>query len=145
MQSIFGAFLAAGYAAAMATALGAETNPSQIPADVTNSLEMSYAGAQSVAAQYPEYADQITAAAKSSFLAGDQNAYIAGIIAVLLGGVLVYFMFPKRDQERKLEEQYRAEDEAEPAIATQDSTEQVAAAPTMTTATTAPTAADGGN
>ena len=33
--------------------------------------------------------DQITAAAKAAFLAGDQNAYIAGIIAVLIGAVLV--------------------------------------------------------
>ena len=62
---------------------------------------MSYAGAQTVAAQYPQYATQITAAAKASFLAGDQYAYIAGIIAVLIGAALVFFVFPKRDKERE--------------------------------------------
>ena len=55
---------------------------------------MSYAGAQSVAAQYPQYATQITAAAKAAFLAGDQYAYIAGIIAVLIGAALVFFSSP---------------------------------------------------
>jgi hypothetical protein len=63
---------------------------------------MSYAGAQSVAAEYPQYADQITAAAKASFLAGDEYAYIAGILAVLLGAALVFFLYPKRDRERAL-------------------------------------------
>ena len=55
---------------------------------------MSYAGAESIAAQYPQYADAITAGAKTAFLAGDQWAYIAGIIAVLLGAALVFLRFP---------------------------------------------------
>jgi MFS transporter, DHA2 family, multidrug resistance protein len=38
-----------------------------------------------VAKQYPQYADQITAAGKTSFLQGDRWAYTAGIIAILLG------------------------------------------------------------
>jgi MFS transporter, DHA2 family, multidrug resistance protein len=109
-QSIFGALLAAGYAAAIATALAAEPNAAQVPASVSSSLEMSYAGAQTVAAQYPQYATQITAAAKSSFLAGDQYAYIAGILAVLIGAALVFFIFPKRDEERKMLAGYHAED-----------------------------------
>ena len=60
---------------------------------------MSCTVAETVAAQYPQYATQITAAAKSSFLAGDQYAYLAGIIAVLIGAALVFFVFPKRDKE----------------------------------------------
>ena len=79
---------------------------------MTNSLEMSYAGAQSVAAQYPQYATQITAAAKTSFLAGDQYAYMAGIAAVLGGAALVFFMFPKKDQEQKMLAEYHAQDVA---------------------------------
>jgi hypothetical protein len=75
---------------------------------------MSYAGAQSVAAQYPQYATQITAAAKTAFLAGDQYAYIAGIIAVLIGAALVFVVFPKLDDERKVLAQYHAEDTAAP-------------------------------
>ena len=73
---------------------------------------MSYAGAQSVAAEYPQYATQITAAAKSAFLAGDQYAYIAGIIAVLIGAALVFFIFPKRDKEREMLVGYHQQDMA---------------------------------
>jgi MFS transporter, DHA2 family, multidrug resistance protein len=63
-----------------------------------------------VAAQYPQYTTQITVAAKSSFLAGDQSAYLAGIIAVLIGAVLVFFVFPKRDEERQVLMEYHQED-----------------------------------
>jgi hypothetical protein len=73
---------------------------------------MSYAGAMSVAEEYPEYATQITAAAKTSFLAGDQQAYIAGILAVLIGAALVFLVFPKPEKESELLEGYRKEDEA---------------------------------
>ena len=49
-------------------------------------------------------------AARESFLAGDQWAYLAGIIAVLLGAALVYVKFPKRDEERRLLARYREQD-----------------------------------
>lgn len=111
-NSLFGALLAAGYAAAIAAQLATIPDATQIPASVTGSLEMSYAGAQAVAAQYPQYASQITAAAKTAFLAGDQYAYLAGIVAVLLGAVLVFFVFPKSDRERELLQAYHEEDMA---------------------------------
>lgn len=117
MQSIFGALLAAGYAATIAAAISASGDSSQIPATVQNEMAMSYAGAQSVAAEYPQYATQITSVAKESFLAGDQYAYIAGIIAVLLGAALVFFLFPKHDEEKKLLAEYRVEDMATMAAA----------------------------
>jgi MFS transporter, DHA2 family, multidrug resistance protein len=110
MQSIFGALLAAGYAAAITAAIATSPDAAQVTSSISNELEMSYAGAQAVAAQYPQYASQITAAAKASFLAGDQYAYLAGIIAVLIGAALVFFLFPKRDNERKLLMVYQAED-----------------------------------
>ncbi|MBE2233018.1 MAG: MFS transporter [Anaerolinea sp.] len=111
-NSLFGALLAAGYVAAIAAQLASAPDASQIPASVTNSLEMSYAGAQAVAAQYPQYASQITAAAKTAFLAGDQYAYLAGIVAVLLGALLVFFLFPKPERERELLLAYHQEDVA---------------------------------
>jgi hypothetical protein len=111
-NSLFGALLAAGYAAAMAAALATYQDAAQVPASVTNGLEMSYAGAQSVAAQYPQYADLITSAAKTSFLAGDQTAYIAGILSVLIGAALVFFVFPKHDDERKMLMEYQRTDMA---------------------------------
>lgn len=108
MQSIFGALLTAGYAAAMATAIAASGQ------DVTDStqsqLTKSFASAESLAEQYPKYADQITAAAKTSFLQGDQWAYAAGLVAVALGATLVFFMFPKKDEEERLLASYHAAD-----------------------------------
>jgi hypothetical protein len=35
---------------------------------------------------------------------------MAGVIAVLVGGVLVYLFFPKHEREVSLLEQYQAED-----------------------------------
>jgi MFS transporter, DHA2 family, multidrug resistance protein len=110
MQSILGAILAIGYAAGMATALAGSPDALQVPASVTSSLEMSYAGAQTVAAQYPKYAAQIASAAKCAFLAGDTYSYLAGIMAVLIGAVLVMVFFPKLDKERELLAAYHAED-----------------------------------
>ena len=66
----------------MATAIAAAPNADQqaMTASVHSQLEMSYASAETIAAEYPQYSTQITAAAKESFLAGDDYAYIAGII-----------------------------------------------------------------
>ena len=110
-NSLFGALLAAGYAASITASLAAAGETS-IPPNVSNELEMSYAGAQAVAGEYPQYATEITAAAKEAFLAGDQQAYLAGIIAVLVGGALVFLVFPKADRERELIEEYHREDAA---------------------------------
>jgi hypothetical protein len=54
--------------------------------------------------------DEIVAAAKTAFLQGDQWAYLAGIIAVLLGATLVFFAFPKRDEEKRLLAAYHEAD-----------------------------------
>jgi DHA2 family multidrug resistance protein-like MFS transporter len=113
MQSIFGALLTAGYAAAAAAATAAA--PQQVDASVANQLTKSFAGAESVAQQYPQYASQITAAAKQSFLDGDQWAYGAGVAAVVLGAVLVFTMFPRREREQELLAEYHAQDTAAPA------------------------------
>jgi EmrB/QacA subfamily drug resistance transporter len=110
MQSIFGALLTAGYAAAAASALaGAPPNP-DLTTSVQNQLTMSFAGAAQVAAQYPEYSTQILTAAKAAFLDGDQWAYLAGVVAVLIGAALVFLRFPKHDEEQRLLAQYHAED-----------------------------------
>jgi DHA2 family multidrug resistance protein-like MFS transporter len=110
MQSILGALLAAGYAAAFASAIASSPNGQQVSDSVESQLTKSFAGAEAVAQQYPQYATQITAAAKASFLSGDQWAYTAGIVAIILGAVLVFFMFPKKDDEQRLLAGYHAED-----------------------------------
>jgi EmrB/QacA subfamily drug resistance transporter len=117
MQSIFGALLAAGYATAMTSAISSTGQSTEVPSTVTNQLTMSFAGAQAVAAAYPQYAEQITTAAKTAFLAGDTNAYLAGIIAVLIGAALVFFFFPKHEKEKELLLAYHQKDMAEMAAA----------------------------
>jgi EmrB/QacA subfamily drug resistance transporter len=110
MTSIFGALLTAGYAAAMGTAI---SSSGQNVTEATQSqLQLSYASAADLAAQNPEYADQIIAAARQSFLEGDQLAYLAGLGAVIIGMGLTFFVFPKKDEERRLREAFHAEDEA---------------------------------
>jgi EmrB/QacA subfamily drug resistance transporter len=109
MQSIFGAVLTAGYAAAAGAAVAASGK--HINADVQSELTKSFASAADTAARYPpQTQDAIIAGAKAAFLQGDQWAYLTGIIAVLLGATLVFLKFPKRELERELLAQYAAED-----------------------------------
>jgi MFS transporter, DHA2 family, multidrug resistance protein len=112
LQSIFGALLAAGYAKAANAAIAASAQSSHVTSSVQAELTKSFAGAESVAQQYPQYADQIIAGAKTSFLKGDQWAYTAGIVAVLLGAALVAFRFPKREEEEALLAAYHRADVA---------------------------------
>ena len=73
-------------------------------------MTKSFSSAVDTAQRYPQYQDQIVAAAKSSFLQGDEWAYIAGIVAILLGAALIFFLFPKKEREEELLRQYHAED-----------------------------------
>ena len=110
MQSIMGALLTAGYAAAIATAIAGSPDQAKITDNVQQELEKSFASASATAAQYPQYSNQIIAAARESFVDGQKWAYTAGLIAVFLGGVLVWFMFPKHEKELSLLAEYQSED-----------------------------------
>src|SRR6478736_3600108 len=110
MQSVFGALLTAGYAAAVGASIAAASNGDEITSSVQNELTKSFAGADAVAGQYPQYSAQIIAAARESFLSGADWAYTAGIIAILGGAVIVFTLFPKHEGELELLERYRAED-----------------------------------
>ena len=112
MQSILGALLTAGYAAAAGAAVASAPNSEQINTSVQNELTKSFSSATDTAERYPQHASQIISAAKSSFLQGDQWAYIAGIVAILLGAALVFFFFPRREEERRLLASYQSEDAA---------------------------------
>jgi MFS family permease len=112
MQSLLGALLTAGYAAAVGSAIASSPDADKISAETTAQLQKSFDGAIAVAQRYPKHADQITQAAKESFLQGDRWAYTAGIIAVLVGAALIAMYFPKRDEERRLLAAYQAEDAA---------------------------------
>jgi EmrB/QacA subfamily drug resistance transporter len=113
MQSILGALLTAGYASAAATAIDAAPNQDKITDNVQRELQNSFSSAADTASQYPKYSSDIIAAAKSAFLQGDEWAYIAGIVAILLGAALVFFMFPKRDAEKRMLAEYTTEDSGE--------------------------------
>jgi MFS family permease len=113
MQSILGALLTAGYASAMTAAIAASGK------NVTDStqaqLTKSFSGAENLAERYPQYASQITTAARTSFLEGDDWAYAAGIVAILLGATLVFLLFPRKAEEAELLARYHAEDSSPPA------------------------------
>jgi hypothetical protein len=104
MTSIFGALLTAGYAKAVAEQISSA--PQQVSASVEATLQKSFASATAVAQQYPQYSAQIITGAKISFLAGDQWAYLAGIIAILIGAAIVFFKFPKIEEEKELLSKY---------------------------------------
>jgi DHA2 family multidrug resistance protein-like MFS transporter len=112
MQSVFGALLTAGYAAAAASAIASSPNKKLITSGVENQLTKSFASAADTAKEYPHYASQITAAAKTSFLQGDQWAYTAGIIAIVLGALLVFLRFPDKESEDELLARYHTQDGA---------------------------------
>ena len=114
MQSILGAVLTAGYAAAVGSAIAASPDKDKLTDEVQAELTKSFASAADTAQHYPQYESQIIAAARSSFLQGDEWAYIAGIVAILLGATLIFFLFPKQDQEEALLAQYHADDVSEP-------------------------------
>ena len=110
MQSILGALLTAGYASAIAGAVADSGDAAEVTASTESQLQKSFAGAEAMARQFPDYAEQITAAARSSFLDGADWAYTAGIVAILLGAAIVALLFPGRDRERELLAEYERED-----------------------------------
>jgi MFS transporter, DHA2 family, multidrug resistance protein len=112
MQSILGALLAAGYATAFAKQITASPNASEVSSNVEAQLTKSFSSAANTASQYPQYAKQITSAARTSFVDGANWAYTAGIVAILVGAALVFFLFPKHDRELALLDEYHAEDTA---------------------------------
>jgi MFS family permease len=110
MQSILGALLTAGYASAASALIAGSPNSQQVTDSVQAQLTKSFASAADTASQYPQYSTQIIAGAKKAFLDGADWAYTAGIIAIMLGAALVYFMFPRKEEEERLLAQYQEQD-----------------------------------
>ncbi len=108
MQSIMGALLTAGYAAKMNQAIA--SSGQDVTQQTQAALTKSFAGAEGIAEQHPQYATQIVAAARNSFLDGDQWAYVAGIVAIVLGAAVVFFLFPRKAEEEELLARYHTED-----------------------------------
>jgi DHA2 family multidrug resistance protein-like MFS transporter len=111
MQSIFGALLTAGYASAVSAQIAASDK--SVTSSTQAELTKSFSSAEEVAKQHPHYSDAIIAGAKQAFLDGDDWAYTAGVVSIILGAVLVYFMFPKHEEEKQLLASYYAQDTAD--------------------------------
>ena len=112
LQSVFGALLSAGYATAFAASVAASPDRQNISTSMENQLVKSFSSAADAAQQYPQYSSQIVAAAKASFLDGADWAYTAGISAILVGAVIVFFLFPRKKAEERLLAEYHTEDTA---------------------------------
>jgi MFS transporter, DHA2 family, multidrug resistance protein len=111
MQSIFGAVLTAGYAAAAGSLIS--SSGKNLTPSTQAELTKSFSSAADTASRYPESTrDAIISGAESAFLQGDQWAYTAGIVAVVLGAAIVFFLFPKKDEEEHLLAEYHAQDTA---------------------------------
>ncbi|HET7589918.1 MAG TPA: MFS transporter [Solirubrobacterales bacterium] len=110
MQSILGALLTAGYASAASRAIAESSSQARITESVEAALTKSFSSAANLADRYPGHSEQIVAAAKASFLHGEDWAYAAGIIAVLIGAAVVFFLFPRAAEERALLGRYEEED-----------------------------------
>ena len=111
MQSIFGALLTAGYASAAGTLV--TSSGDHVTSSTEATLTKSFSSAADLATRYPpSVQNQIVAGAKTAFLQGDQWAYLAGIIAVVVGAAVVAVFFPRAEREQQLLESYQRQDAA---------------------------------
>ncbi|OZE82021.1 MFS transporter [Rhodococcus sp. 15-649-1-2] len=110
MQSTLGALLTAGYAASLTSAIANSPQASQVGTETQSILTKSFSSAADMAERYPQYGDQIIDAARQAFLDGDQRSYAAAIAVVVVGAVLVFFAFPRHDEEKRLLAHYHSQD-----------------------------------
>jgi hypothetical protein len=92
--------------------IASSPNADKVSSSVEAQLERSFSSAATTAEQYPKYSQQIIEAAKQSFIKGEDLAYLAGIVAILLGAALVWKFFPKFDRETELLALYASDDAA---------------------------------
>jgi len=110
MTSVLGTLLTLGYASAMGQAI--DQSGKNVTDATQAQLQLSFASAEDLAKQNPQYASQITAAAKKSFLDGGDWAYVGAMVAIVAGMALVFFCYPRKEREEELRAEYHAGDEA---------------------------------
>jgi len=110
MTSVLGTLLTLGYASAMGQAI--DQSGKNVTDATQAQLQLSFASAEDLAKQNPQYASQITAAAKKSFLDGGDWAYVGAMVAIVAGMALVFFCYPRKEREEELRAGYHAGDEA---------------------------------
>ena len=72
---------------------------SAVSASVANQLTGSFEGSAAVAHSFPQYAQQILAAASTAFTDGKNAAILVALVMSLAGFVLVVAAFPGKKQE----------------------------------------------
>ena len=110
MQALMGTMLTFGYATSLSSSIGNSSEAASVSASTETALLQSFTGAEKVAQQYPQYATEITSAATQSFLDGANLAYLAAVVAVALGALLVALRFPGKQGEADLMSEYQKED-----------------------------------
>jgi len=110
LQAILGAVLTAGYAKAFTKQIA--DAPTSVTDSVTTQLTKSFSSAENIAMQYPQYTDQIVAAARQSFVDGQQVSFTVGIVSMLIGLAVVWFGFPTKNAEIDLVAGYQRSDES---------------------------------
>jgi len=110
LQAILGAVLTAGYAKAFTKQIA--DAPASVTDSVTTQLTKSFSSAENIAMQYPQYSEQIVAAAKQSFVDGQQVSFTVGIVSMLIGLAVVWFGFPTKNAEIDLVAGYQRSDKS---------------------------------
>jgi hypothetical protein len=110
MQALLGSLLTAGYATAMARQISDSGQAAQVTEATQGTLQKSFSGAVGLGEQYPQYASEIAAAARESFLSGANWAYAAAIAAGLLAMAIVRFAYPGKQGEIHLLQEYAEQD-----------------------------------
>jgi len=111
VQSILGAILTAAYASDVARQLVGTSV--QNNAQVTTILERSYGSAAAFAKTTdPKTQQAIIEGAKQSFLHGANYAYATGALFIVVGGIIVFFLFPKKQKELDLMAEFERVDAA---------------------------------
>jgi EmrB/QacA subfamily drug resistance transporter len=111
MEAILGAILAAGFAASFRREIADSAGASTISDEISQALQASYASAMHVAEQYPDYHDEIVAAATQSMVNGAWAAYLVGAVAIVIGTVVVAVFLPGHEKEQELVAEYTRADE----------------------------------
>uniref|UniRef100_UPI003D940540 MFS transporter n=1 Tax=Gordonia sp. B7-2 TaxID=3420932 RepID=UPI003D940540 len=109
LQSILGAILTAGYAKSLTEQISDSPNADQVTSQTEAALTKSFSSAEVLAERYPQYQDQIITAARDAFVHGDTRAYGAAVLIVFAGALVMFFGYPKHDQEREAMKKYAAE------------------------------------
>jgi hypothetical protein len=114
MQAIMGTALTFGYAASLTAGISDSSDASKVSSTTEAALLQSFTGAEQVADRYPQYKEQIVSAATEGFLSGSNWAYVAAVVAVAFGALLVASRFPGKAGEVALSKQYQEQDSSLP-------------------------------